>query len=96
MLPLDPVSNATVTASTLAELTGVWLIRTSLAVTNGVTLDLKGSAAGGDCDEVRALNRTEPNQTKRTTKSSRARTALRDDDVCVFLSTFGVVWCSVV
>lgn len=27
-------------------------MRTSLAVTNGVTLDLKGAEAGGDCDEV--------------------------------------------
>lgn len=56
---MDPVSGVAITtASTLADLTGVWLIRTSLAVTNGVTLDLKGSAAGGDCDEVCMRTRT--------------------------------------
>eukprot|EP00903_Cladosiphon_okamuranus_P009933 g9429.t1 len=53
LVPVDPVSGATRTASTAAELTGVWLIRTSLAVTNGVTLNLHGAAAGGDCDELK-------------------------------------------
>lgn len=30
----------------------MWLVRTSLAVSNGVTMNLKGTSVGGDCDEV--------------------------------------------
>ncbi|CAN0205466.1 unnamed protein product, partial [Hapterophycus canaliculatus] len=54
LYPVDPTTGAAITtASTLAELTGAWLLRTSIAVTNGVTLNLKGAGAGGDCDELK-------------------------------------------
>ncbi|CAM9939118.1 unnamed protein product [Scytosiphon promiscuus] len=59
LYPVDPSTGAAITtASTVAELTGVWLLRTSLAVTNGVTLDLKGSEAAGDCDELKIKSST--------------------------------------
>ncbi|CAM9726634.1 unnamed protein product, partial [Ectocarpus sp. 4 AP-2014] len=54
LYPVDPATGAAITtASTVEELTGVWLVRTSLAVSNGVTMDLKGISAGGDCDELK-------------------------------------------
>lgn len=41
-----------VTSNTGADSTNTWMLRASLYVTNGVTLEIKGTAAGGDCDEV--------------------------------------------
>lgn len=32
--------------------TGMWLLSTSVEVTNGVTMAIKGTAIDGDCDEV--------------------------------------------
>ncbi|CAN0334916.1 unnamed protein product, partial [Ectocarpus sp. 12 AP-2014] len=54
LYPVDPATGAAITtASTAEELTGVWLVRTSLAVSNGVTMNLKGTSVGGDCDELK-------------------------------------------
>ncbi|CAM9761421.1 unnamed protein product [Ectocarpus sp. 8 AP-2014] len=36
-----------------SQVTGHWLIEADLYVTNGVTLQLHGSASGGDCDALR-------------------------------------------
>lgn len=51
---VDPSSEAAV-ESTTASTTGVWLLDTSVEVTNGVTFEIKGTGIGGDCDEVRWL-----------------------------------------
>lgn len=54
LYPVNPTTDVEITtAVTLEELTGVWLLRTSIMATNGVTLELKGTAADGDCDEVK-------------------------------------------
>ena len=54
LYPVDPVTNvANTAATTAADLTGVWLLRTSIDVTNGVTMEFIGTSVGGDCDEVR-------------------------------------------
>ncbi|CAM9601879.1 unnamed protein product [Pylaiella littoralis] len=39
--------------STTAEATGVWLLDTSIEVTNGVIFEIKGTGVGGDCDELK-------------------------------------------
>ena len=51
LLTVDPVSEAADTSAT-ASPTGVWLLDTSVEVTNGVSFEIKGTAIGGDCDEV--------------------------------------------
>ncbi|CBJ32199.1 Mannuronan C-5-epimerase [Ectocarpus siliculosus] len=59
LYPVDPATGAAITtASTVEELTGVWLVRTSLAVSNGVTMNLKGTSVGGDCDELKIRSST--------------------------------------
>lgn len=51
LLTVDPSTEAADTSAT-ASPTGVWLLDTSVEVTNGVTFEIKGTAIGGDCDEV--------------------------------------------
>lgn len=47
---MDPTTGA---ADTLGGApTGVWLLRCSLDIQNGVSLKIKSLAAEGDCDEV--------------------------------------------
>lgn len=50
---MNPLTNVTDTSGT-AVATGVWLLRTSVDITNGVLFEVKGTDAfgGGDCDRV--------------------------------------------
>eukprot|EP00752_Nemacystus_decipiens_P005724 g5181.t1 len=52
LLTVDPNTEAADTSAT-ASPTGVWLLDTSVEVTNGVTFEIKGTAIGGDCDELK-------------------------------------------
>lgn len=52
MLYTVDTSTEAAVESTTASATGVWLLDTSVEVTNGVTFEIKGTAIGGDCDEV--------------------------------------------
>lgn len=45
-------STETAVEGTTATPTGVWLLDTSVVITNGVTFEIKGTSIGGDCDEV--------------------------------------------
>lgn len=54
LLTVDPTTESADTDTT-ASPTGVWLLDTSVEVTNGVTFEIKGTLVGGDCDEVRFL-----------------------------------------
>lgn len=51
LLTVDPTTEAA-NADVTTSPTGVWLLDTSVEVTNGVTFEIKGTAIGGDCDEV--------------------------------------------
>lgn len=56
LLTVNPTTETADTSAT-ASPTGVWLLDTSVEVTNGVTFEIKGTAIGGDCDEVRMCMR---------------------------------------
>ncbi|CAN0190743.1 unnamed protein product [Ectocarpus sp. 6 AP-2014] len=51
LYPLNPVTGEKIMNA--SQVTGHWLIEADLYVTNGVTLQLHGSASGGDCDALR-------------------------------------------
>eukprot|EP00903_Cladosiphon_okamuranus_P009971 g9457.t1 len=52
LLTVNPATETADTSAT-ASPTGVWLLDTSVEVTNGVTFEIKGTAIGGDCDELK-------------------------------------------
>ncbi|CAM9851353.1 unnamed protein product [Pylaiella littoralis] len=52
--PLFPIDIAT--NDRVENVTGVWLLTEELYVTDGVTLQVHGTADGGDCDELRLLS----------------------------------------
>lgn len=49
--PVEPASTGVETMS-ISQGTGLWILRTSVDVMNGVMMEVKGTDAGGDCDEV--------------------------------------------
>ncbi|CBJ33360.1 Mannuronan C-5-epimerase [Ectocarpus siliculosus] len=52
LLTVDSTTETAVNGTT-ATPTGIWLLDTSVVITNGVTFEIKGTSIGGDCDELK-------------------------------------------
>ncbi|CAB1102838.1 MEP19 [Ectocarpus sp. CCAP 1310/34] len=52
LLTVDSTTETAVSGTT-ATPTGIWLLDTSVVITNGVTFEIKGTSIGGDCDELK-------------------------------------------
>ncbi|CAM9902640.1 unnamed protein product [Ectocarpus sp. 4 AP-2014] len=52
LLTVDSTTETAV-SDTTATPTGIWLLDTSVVITNGVTFEIKGTSIGGDCDELK-------------------------------------------